>query len=94
MKLTEGILRESKEFKENITGRIALIHEVHEESDKPCTAFIVLSMDYGKVTITRFWTSPNKRTELDKIRFKVDYKDISIIETFEILLTDYSRKLE
>ncbi len=44
-------------------------------------------------TITRFWKSPNRKDQLDKIRVSVDYSDISTDEMFALLLSEYSRGL-
>ena len=87
--LTEEILKNSKEFKDWVTGRIALIHNVYHDS--PVTTyktFIVLHSDMGKWTITRFFTIGSK------LNVSEDHKDISTEEAFKILLTEYSRGLE
>ncbi len=43
--------------------------------------------------ITRFWKSPNRKDQLDKIHVSVDHADINAQQAFEILLSDYSRGL-
>ncbi len=89
--LTEEILKNSKEFKQWINGRVSLIHDTYGGEGLP--SFIVLHSNMGKWTITRFWQSPNKLTELDKIRVSNDYVDVSTDEVFKILLSEYSRAL-
>jgi hypothetical protein len=89
--LTEERLKESKEFKEWITGIIALIHNVyHDNKDQEFKAFIVLHSDMGKWTITRFFTDLSG----EKIHVSNDYVDISTIEVFQKLLSEYSRGLK
>ena len=90
---TEEILKTSKEFKEWITGRVALIHNTYFDSKEPYQTYIVLHSDMGKWTITRFWQSPNRKGQLDKIHVSNDHVNISTEEVFKILLSDYSRGL-
>ena len=84
---TEEKLKESKEFKEWISGRVALIHNCYYDSKDPYGSYIVLHSDMGKWTITRFFEMGNK------IQVSVDYSDISTEETFKLLLSEYSRGL-
>jgi hypothetical protein len=84
---TEEILKNSKEFKEWVTGRIALIHNTYYDSKEPYATYIVLHSDMGKWTITRFFEMGGK------IQVSNDYVDISTEETFKLLLSDYSRGL-
>lgn len=90
---TEENLKNSTEFKEWITGRIALMHNTYFDSKEPYQAYIVVHSDMGKWTITRFWKSPNRKDELDKIHVSNDHVEISTEEVFKILLADYSRGL-
>jgi hypothetical protein len=90
---TEEILKNSKEFKEWVTGRVALIHNNYYDSEKSFATYIVLHSAMGKWTITRFWQSPNRKDRLGKIYANNDHVDISTEETFKILLSDYSRGL-
>lgn len=86
--LTEEILKNSKEFKEWVTGRVALIHNVYYDSKEPYTTWIVLHSDMGKWTITRFFEMGGK------IQVSNDHVNISTDETFKLLLSDYSRGLD
>jgi len=90
---TEENLKNSTEFKEWITGRIALMHNTYFDSKEPYQTYIVVHSDMGKWTITRFWKSPNRKDELDKIHVSNDHVEISTEEVFKILLADYSRGL-
>jgi len=90
---TEENLKNSTEFKEWITGRIALMHNTYFDSKEPYQTYIVVHSDMGKWTITRFWKSPNRKDELDKIHVSNDHVEISTEEVFKILLSDYSRGL-
>lgn len=89
--LTEEILKNSKEFKEWVDGRIALIHNTYYDSeDKSYASFIVIHSpkeSMGKWTITRFFEMGGK------IQVSVDAQNISTIEVFVKLLSDYSRGL-
>jgi len=89
---TEEELKNSEEFKTSIIGRVALIHNVYYDSEGE-PLYIVLYSQMGKWTIMRFWKSPNKKTELNKIRVKKDYQNISTEEAFKVLLSEYSRGL-
>lgn len=91
--LTEEDLKNSKEFKEWITGRVALIHNLYPDSEEPFPTYIVIHSDMGKWTFTRFWRSPNRKDQLDKIHVGNDYENISTEDAFKILLSDYSRGL-
>jgi len=84
--MTEQSLRNSKKFKEWVTGRISLIHNIYDDSDDYST-FIVLHSDMGKWTITRFFKIS------DSIQVSNDYSDISTEEVFKLLVTKYSRRL-
>lgn len=84
---TEEILKNSKEFKEWVTGRVALIHNTYYDSKDPYATWIVLHSDMGKWTITRFFEIGGK------IQVSNDHVDISTEETFKLLLSDYSRGL-
>ena len=86
-------LKNSKEFKDWVTGRVALIHNTYFDSRTPYETYIVLHSDMGKWTITRFWKSPNRKDQLDKIHVSNDYVGISTEEAFVKLLSDYSRGL-
>lgn len=90
--LTIEILKNSEEFKSWINGKVALIHDIYQGSEG-LPSFIVLHSDMGKWTITRFWRSPNRKDQLEKIHVSVDYQNISTTEVFELLLTKYSRGL-
>jgi len=90
---TEENLKNSTEFKKWITGRIALMHNTYFDSKEPYQTYIVVHSDMGKWTITRFWKSPNRKDELDKIHVSNDHVEISTEEVFKILLADYSRGL-
>jgi|GEM_PF-7070049 len=90
---TEENLKNSTEFKKWITGRIALMHNTYFDSKEPYQTYIVVHSDMGKWTITRFWKSPNRKDELDKIHVSNDHVEISTEEVFKILLSDYSRGL-
>lgn len=90
---TEEVLKASKEFKDWVTGRVALIHNVYHDSQEPYAVYIVIHSDMGKYTITRFWQSPNRKDQLDKIYVSNDYVDVSSEEVFTALVTDYSRGL-
>ena len=84
---TEKILKNSKEFKDWVTGRVALIHNTNYDSKEPYATWIVLHSDMGKWTITRFFEMGGK------IQVSNDHIDISTEETFKLLLSDYSRGL-
>jgi hypothetical protein len=84
---TEEILKNSKEFKDWVKGRVALIHNPYYDSKEPYAAYIVLHSDMGKWTITRFFEMGNK------IQVSNDYVDISTEEVFKLLLTKYSNSL-
>jgi len=86
---TEEILKNSKEFKDWVTGRVALIHNTYYDSKVPYQTYIVIHSDMGKWTITRFWKSIGK----DIINVSNDHVDISTEEVFKLLLSDYSRGL-
>lgn len=88
LKLTKEELIKSKEYKNWISGRVDLIRNIYD-SDEIYPAYIVITSDMGKFTITRFWVDFKK-----KIYVSVDYTDISTIEVFEKLLSEYSRPLE
>ena len=93
--LTEEILKNSPEFKTWIKGRVSLIHNTYHDSKDPYPAYIVIhSSDMGKWNITRFWKSPNRKDQLDKIHVSNDHSDISTDEVFKLLLSDYSRGLD
>lgn len=83
---TKEKLQNSKEFKDWIHGKVALIHNTYLDKVS-YAAFIVIHSDMGKWTITRFFKTG------DKIQVSVDYKDISTVEVFELLLSEYSRGL-
>lgn len=91
---TEEILKNSTEFKDWVTGRVALIHNTYFDSVEPYQTYIVLHSDMGKWTITRFWRSPNRKDQLDRIHVSNDYVDISTEEVFKLLLSKYSRGLK
>jgi hypothetical protein len=91
MKVTKENLILTPEFKEWVKGKVILIHDPYQDG---VGTFIVISMNMGKVSITRFWTSPNRLDQLDKIRVSLDYTDISVEETFSILLNEYSLPLK
>lgn len=86
--MTDQELKDSTQFKEWIDGRVDLIHNPYYDN-KPTydTTRIVISSDMGKNTITRFFEMGGK------IQVSVDYRDISIEETYKILLKHYSRRL-
>ena len=84
---TEETLKASKEFKEWITGRVALIHNCYYDSKEPYGSYIVLHSDMGLWTITRFFEMNNK------IQVSQDQVDISTEECFKLLLSEYSRGL-
>ena len=85
--LTEDVLKNSKEFKEWITGRISLIHNTYWDNKENYKAYIVLHSDRGKWTITRFFELGGK------IQVSNDYVNISTDEVFKVLLSKYSRGL-
>lgn len=85
---TEEILKNSEEFKDWVTGRVALIHNTYHDSRVPYESYIVLHSDMGKWTITRFFKVG------EKIQVSVDHENISTEDVFKILLTKYSRGLE
>lgn len=92
---TQEILKQSKEFKDWVSGKVSLIHNTYFDSKEPYQTWIVVhSNEEGKWTITRFWQSPNRKDQLDKIHVSNDYVDISIEKVFEVLMSDYSRGLE
>ena len=82
---TEDELKNSSEFKEAITGRISAIHMV-AANDGGLPLFLVFHSSMGKFTITKFHKSPNKKTELDKIRFSNVETDISVDELIQFFL--------
>ncbi len=84
---TEEVLKNSKEFKDWITGKVALIHNVYYDSKESYATWIVVQGDMGKWTITRFFEMSGK------IQVSNDHVDISTEETMKILLSDYSRGL-
>lgn len=84
---TEEILKNSKEFKEWVTGRVALIHNTYYDNKEPYATWIVLHSDMGKWTITRFFEGGGK------IQVSNDHVNVSTEETFKLLLSDYSRGL-
>lgn len=86
--LTVEDLKNSPQYKEWVTGKMVLIHNTYWDSKEPYEAYIVLHMDMGKVTITRFFMGGNK------IQVSNDHIDISVEETFEILLSQYSSGLK
>jgi hypothetical protein len=86
--LTKETLKISKEFKEWITGKVALTHNVYYDSKEPYATYIVLHSDMGKWTITRFFEMGGK------IQVSVDYENISTEEVFKLLLNEYSRGLK
>lgn len=91
-KLTEEKVKNSPEYKEYVTGQVALIHNVYcANNENDNSVYIVIHCEWGKWTITRFWTSPNRKDRLDKILVINDYVDISSVEVFKALLSDYSR---
>ena len=86
---TEKILKDSKEFKDWISGKVALIHDLyHDDKFGDSPAFIVLHQDMGKWTITRFFEIGGK------IQISNDHVDISTEEVFKLLLSRYSRGLQ
>lgn len=91
---TEEELKNSPEFKTWIGGRVALIHNTYFDSVEPYQTYIVLHSDMGKWTITRFWKSPNRKDQLNKIWASVDHRDVSTEEVFKLLLSEYSRGLK
>lgn len=84
---TEQILKNSQEFKDWVTGKVALIHNVYYDSKEPYASYIVLHSDMGKWTITRFFEMSGK------IQVSNDYVNISTEEVFKLLLSKYSRGL-
>ena len=87
---TEQELKNSQEFKEWITGVVALIHNTYWDSKEPYQTYIVLHSNMGKWTITRFWKSPNNKFQLDRIHVSNDYVNVSTNEVFGLLLSQYS----
>jgi hypothetical protein len=92
--LTKEKLIESKEFNAWIkTDKVILIHSPYEGG---YPAFVVIHSsdnEPAKFSITRFWQSPNRQDQLDKIRVSCDHKDVTAIDVFGILLNDYSKPL-
>lgn len=87
-KLTGEKVKNSPEYKEYITGKVFLIENVlcaNNENDY--AVYIVIHSEFGKWTITRFY---NSRFATDKILAITDYVDISFVEVFKALLSDYS----
>jgi len=95
--ITEETLKESQSFKDWIgDDKVRLIHNPYFEADV-LPAFIVVHSDKeddDKFTITRFWKSPNRKDQLDKIHVSVDHKNKTADEVFKLLLSDYSRGLD
>ena len=85
--ITEEFLINSKEFKEWITGKVALIHNTYYDSKEPHTSYIVIHSNIGNWTITRFFEIGGK------ILVSNDYVNVSTEEAFKVLLSNYSRGL-
>lgn len=88
--LTEEVLKNSSAFKSLVTGRVSFIHNTYFDNKEVRPAYIVVHGDFNKWTITRFWQSPNRKDQLDKIHTEIDYVDISTTEVFKVLLSEYS----
>lgn len=82
-------LKNSEEFKTYIQERVVLIHDVYYDSGDDYAAYIVISTNIGKFTITRFFLSVT-----EKIKVSVDYENKSSEEVFKLLLTEYSTGLK
>jgi hypothetical protein len=95
--LTAQTLVDSKEFKDWIgDDQVRLIHNPYFDSET-LPAFIVVHSDKedgNKFSITRFWQSPNRKDQLDKIHVSVDHKSKTVDEVFQLLLSDYSKGLD
>lgn len=84
---TEKQLRDSPEFKEAITGYISALRQIPGDSmAQILPAYVVIHQSQSKFTVTKFWKSPNKKTELDEIRFRNIETDISTNELIAFLL--------
>lgn len=108
LKLTENGLKESSEFKDWITGKVALIHNIYHDS-----TFIIVSdendyehedIKWQDVSRSEFqemnsriegsWTITRFFLLGDKIQVSVDHSDVKTEDIFKILLSQYSRGLE
>lgn len=87
--MTEKILIESPEYKQWIGDYT--VHLIHNTClDFP--TFIVIYSDKvdSEFHIARFWRSPNRKDQLDKIHVSIDHKYRSAVQVFKLLLSDYS----
>lgn len=93
--LTIENLKNSQIYKNFISGEVVLIHNPYYDTDKKGkeNTYIVIHSDRNTYRITRFWISPNRRDQLDRIHASIDYTGLSAKETFQILLSEYSRGL-
>lgn len=90
--LNKEELTSSMEFRDSIaTDEVVLIHSPYE-FETP--SFVVIHKKDGFYSITRFWRSPNRKDQLEKIHHKRDYGSITAEEVFVILLEQYSKKLD
>jgi hypothetical protein len=92
--LTKETLIDSEVFSDWIgTDKVILIHNPYEDG---YPSFIVIHSsgdEPAKFSITRFWQSPNRRDQLDKIHVSCDHKDVTAVDVFGLLLKDYSKPL-
>lgn len=93
---TQSVLENSTEFKGWIgKDRVVLIHNTYHDNEDITPGYIVIhTSGMGKFSITRFWQSPNRKDQLDKIHVSADQRDISAEEVFALLLSDYSSGLK
>lgn len=89
---TQEKLKDSIQFKEWITDKIALIHNAYWDDKSDYAAWIVIQWHEdsgGTYSITRFFENSN-----NKIMVSVDHNNLTAEEVFQILLSDYSTGLK
>ena len=91
---TVNELKASKEFGWFVKGTPVLIHNTYLGEPGITPAYVVVSKSQsGYYSIQRFWKSPNRKDQLDKIYHEEDYENLDDSKVMNLLMTEYTNSL-